>query len=164
VTLWEFALAAWERPDVRTTCVQLQDEHDQCVALLLWRAWAASEGRSVGAGLMRMAIDLARPWERDVVTPPRTVRRALESPFEGLAESARSRLREETGVSELTAERALLDALESMTPAAVGYRGGLARALTVVIEGWNGARADSLALSLAAALRGELPGREALLI
>jgi uncharacterized protein (TIGR02444 family) len=123
VTLWEFALAAWERPDVRATCVQLQDEHHQCVSLLLWRAWAASEGRSVGAGLMRTAIELARPWERDVVAPLRAARRALDNPFEGLAEPTRGRLRDETSAAELAAEKALLEALGTMTPAAVGYRG-----------------------------------------
>lgn len=72
---------------------------------------------------MRTAIELARPWERDVVAPLRAARRALDNPFEGLAEPTRGRLRDETSAAELAAEKALLEALGTMTPAAVGYRG-----------------------------------------
>jgi len=147
VTLWDFALAAWDRPSVSEICLRLQDRYGQCVPLLLWRAWVAADGRDVGGELMRNAIALAGTHEREVIAPLRAVRRALPSIG---AEAAKQ--------AELAAEEALLDALDSLTPApSVGRSGSgdddVGRALADLTQAWNGCKASSTARALAARLR-----------
>jgi len=153
VTLWDYARVAWDKPGVSEACLALQDRHGQCVALLLWRAWAAAEGRSVSVATGRRAIAVARVWEVDIVAPLRTARRALAGGFEG--DEPPERLRQAVRAVELDAERMLLDRLEALTPPPTGVRSsGLGQPLSTLVEAWNGARAESLSLSLAAALRG----------
>jgi uncharacterized protein (TIGR02444 family) len=142
--LWDFALAAWNRPGVGETCLDLQDQEGQCVALLLWRAWALAEARPVSADVGREAITAARIWEGEVIGPLRAKRRALDGADEASREAARA--------AELVGERALLEALEAMTPSPSDARGDLAPALAAVMKSWNGSRARIAAGSLAAAL------------
>jgi uncharacterized protein (TIGR02444 family) len=153
--LWDFAGAAWERPGVSEACLALQDRHGQCVGLLLWRAWAAAEGRSIGVATSRRAIAVARVWEVEIVAPLRAARRGLAGDLEGAEPAAAERLRKAVRTLELDAERTLLDTLEALTPPSTGVRSsGLGQPLSTLLEAWNGSRAESLALSLAAALRG----------
>ena len=145
MTLWDYALVAWARPGVSEVCLQLQNQHGQCVALLLWRAWATTEGRQVSGSTARRAINLARLRESKINAPLRAARRALAGAPEGV-EAARA--------AELDAERALLEALEALTPPAAGVRfGGLAPGLATLMAAWNGSRIDALAGALASALR-----------
>jgi uncharacterized protein (TIGR02444 family) len=141
LTLWDYALAAWDRPGVSRACLDLQDQEGQCVPLLLWRAWALAEGRAVNARLGDDSIALARRWDGEVIAPLRAARRAS-----GRADEA-------VRAAELAAERALIEALEAITPAPSGAGGDLAEALAAILEDWNGPRARTFALSLAAALR-----------
>jgi uncharacterized protein (TIGR02444 family) len=154
MTLWDYAVACWEKPGVSKICLRLQDRHGQCVALLLWRCWAASEGRRPGVVAMRNAIALARTWEGEVIAPLRAARRALAGALDGADPKVVGRVREAAGAVELDAERALIEALEALTPPPSGARiGGVARHLSVLMDTWNGSRAETVALSLAAALR-----------
>jgi len=155
VTLWDYARVAWNKPGVSEACLALQDRHGQCVALLLWRTWAAVEGRSVGVSTARRAVAVARVWEVDIIAPLRVARRALDGDLDGAEPAVAQRLRQAARAIELDAERTLLEALEALTPPSTGIRaGGLAQPLSTLLEAWNGSRAESLALSLAAALRG----------
>jgi uncharacterized protein (TIGR02444 family) len=151
LTAWAFATTAWDRPGVAEACLELQDVHRQCVSLLLWRAWAAGEGRAVDEAALERAIDLARRWEQEVVGPMRAARRALASPPLGLAVSADLRARLAT--IELDAERALLDALEALTPASAGPRADIAGALVELATRWRGDTPSSAVKTLAARLR-----------
>jgi uncharacterized protein (TIGR02444 family) len=146
VTLWDFALAAWDRPGVSEICLRLQDRHGQCVPLLLWRAWAAEEGRAPGGDLIRNAIALARTHEREVIAPLREARRTSHSDGAKAAKQA-----------ELAAEAALLNALDDLTPAASARTSDsgddAGRALTDLCRVWNGRQASRAARALAARLR-----------
>lgn len=146
MTLWDFALTAWDRPGVSEICLRLQDRHGQCVPLLLWRAWAAAERREPGDDLMRNAVALARTHEREIIAPLREARRAPGS--EG-AEAARQ--------AELAAEEALLNALDALTPAPSGRNSALGddvgRALADLCQAWNGRQASRAARALGARLR-----------
>jgi len=151
LTLWAYALAAWERPGVSKACLRLQDRHGQCVVLLLWGAWAAIEGRNVDIPTTRSAVALARTWESDVIAPLRAARRALGTAAEVTDDEARDLAR----AAELDAEHTLMNALEALTPppSSVERVGGLGRQLAALMGIWNGSRAETLAFSLAAALR-----------
>lgn len=148
--LWDFALAAWDRPGVSDICLRLQDRHGQCVPLLLWRAWVAAEGREAGDDLLRNVVTLARTHEQEMIAPLRATRRARDSDAAGY-------LREAAKQAELAAERALLNALEALTPAAPAPPSDsgddVGQALADLIRAWNGCKARSTGRALAARLR-----------
>ena len=50
--LWSWALEAHARPGVGEAALAAQDDHGQCVSLLLWRAWTVAEGRPVEDSLL----------------------------------------------------------------------------------------------------------------
>ena len=150
--LWDYALAAWERPGVREACLDLQDHDGQCVPLLLWRAWAAAEGRRIDQGRLDAALLLARTWEPEIIAPLRTARRALDKTSTELIGGATQRLRQAVRTSELEAERALLETLETSSPSSSGAEGDLAQQLADLIQAWNGHKAPAAARDLAAAL------------
>jgi len=116
VTAWDFAVALYARPGVEAVCLRLQDVDGQCVPLLLWRLWSVREDRNVEAEVVRRAVEFARTWERSAIAPLRQVRRRLKAPFPPVAAVARAALRGEVAAAELAAERALLDALDALTP------------------------------------------------
>jgi uncharacterized protein (TIGR02444 family) len=140
--LWDYARAAWGRPGVEAACLALQDTHGQCIPLLLWRAWAASEGRP--AGDLAGVIDLARTWEDEVIASLRGARRRL---------AGESAVRERVRAAELAAERRLLELLETETPAPNAARDDLGHALTTLARAWNGAAMEDEIAALARLLR-----------
>ncbi|HEY1447791.1 MAG TPA: TIGR02444 family protein [Caulobacteraceae bacterium] len=150
--LWDYALAAWRRPGVSETALELQDRHGQCVPLLLWRAWATADGRRIDGGCLEAAVSIARAWEPEIIAPLRRARRALGKTPEGPDDGAIQRLRQAVRASELDAEKALLEALEGLTPPPSGAEGDLAQLLAGLMETWNGHQAAAVARDLAASL------------
>ncbi len=149
MSLWDFAVALYGRPGVESTCLTLQDEHGQCVSLLLWRLWALD--RPVDAATLASAVGLARDWDERVVAPLRTVRRGLATPAPRVDDGARLPLREAVKSSEIAAERLLLQSLETLTPK-VGTPGTPALdALFELVEVWSGHAPITLLRDLAAA-------------
>jgi uncharacterized protein (TIGR02444 family) len=150
LSLWERASRAYESAEVERLCLELQDDHGQCVSYLLWAAWAGEQGRAIDGDLARQAAELARDWEVSVLKPLRAVRRRLKSAVAGISDAAREASRERLKTEEIAAERLLLDALEAMTPAAGrqtgDLAGDLAGSLRVAKAAWA-APAPDLALA-----------------
>lgn len=111
--LWDWATAAYARPGVEALCLELQDRGRQSVPFLLWAAWAGAEGGHPGSRGLGDAAALARGWENDVIAPLRAVRRHLRG-------QGRDALRAEVAAAELSAERALMQALEAVPLAPAG--------------------------------------------
>jgi uncharacterized protein (TIGR02444 family) len=151
VSLWERANRAYESAEVERLCLELQDDHGQCVSYLLWAIWAGEQGRPVDATLAGRAADLARDWEAGVLQPLRAVRRRLKSAVAGISDSAREASRERLKDEEIAAERLLLDALEAMTPAAGRQSGDLAEALGAARAAWSAPAPDPALAELAEA-------------
>ncbi len=117
---WDWAVATYARPGVAEASLRLQDEHGQCVPLLLWAAWAGEPGLAMEAAL------LARAW-LPVIEPLRGVRRRLKVEVSAGDETDRLALRNDVKGVELRAEKALMarlailipgpDALENRRPA-----------------------------------------------
>ena len=131
MTLWDWVLIPWGRPRIRAGCLRLQDEHGQCVSLILWRAWAHAKRRPIDAATINRAIALARSWDEGVLRPLRTARRSVPQPagdLPGLIEAV-----------ELEAERTLLDGLEVLTPqpARSPPVESLDEALMAVVTAWG---------------------------
>ena len=149
LSLWDFAVALYARPGVEAACLTLQDDHGQCVDLLLWRLWAL--GRRIGAGDLARAATLARDWEGAVTAPLRAARRALAAPAAGIADSARLVLRGQVKAAELAAERLLLEALEAATPRDPAPPVDVTAALAALAAAWGASAPDAVFADLAAA-------------
>lgn len=113
--LWDWALAAYARPGVAAACLSLQDDHGQNVPLLLAAAWAAEDGRTLDSF---RAAALAADWDDRAIAALRAARRGLKAPMSGIDDAGRERLRTAVKTAELSAERLLLEGLESLAGAA----------------------------------------------
>jgi uncharacterized protein (TIGR02444 family) len=116
MSLWDFSVAVHARPNVDAICLELQDDHGQCVSLLLWRLWTVVEGRAVGSETLETAATCARLWDGAAVSPLRAVRRRLKAPHTPIPDEARLALRTRIAEVEFAAEKLLLETLEALTP------------------------------------------------
>jgi uncharacterized protein (TIGR02444 family) len=112
---WDFAARAWERPGVAALALTLQNDHGQSVALLLWTLWTVRDRRVAGEIELASGVRLAGDWEYRIIAPLRGVRQRLTAPL-WPADSEALPLRARTLAAELAAERALIEALEALTP------------------------------------------------
>ena len=95
MSLWDWSLAAWKRPGVEDAALSLQDVAGQNIPLLLWAAWAASQGKALGEEALEEACDVARAWEDAAIAPLRDLRRLLKKPVPDLDPAARETVRNE---------------------------------------------------------------------
>lgn len=133
---WTWALEAYARPGAADACLDLQDRFGQCIPYLLWAAWAAREGRTLEAPVLRAGAELSQRWEAAAVGPLRAARRAMKPSVAGIAEAARETLRAEAKALELKAERLLIETLEALTPEAGGAPSPLGPALSSAARAW----------------------------
>ena len=124
MTLWLYAAEVWGRPDVEAVCLELQDVHGQSPPLLLWRLWAMAQGRAADIAVVECAVAAARRWENGVTGPLRAARRSLKGLLPVAPDAVRADLHAKVAAAELDAERALIDALERLTPAPGGDSAG----------------------------------------
>ena len=125
MTLWDWTLAAYDRPGVPEACLSLQDEHGFNTALLLWAVWADPDRETLANGVQTTVL-----WDETVLWPLRNVRRALKGHRPPFADEPREGLREDVKAAELRAERMLLETLEGFAGPATepDARGALTRA------------------------------------
>lgn len=154
MSLWDWAVAAYERPGVADACLDLQDAYGQNTCFLLWAAWSGA----ADSGLLKHAAEIAQVWESEALEPLRRTRRALKSSLPPVADAAREALREQVKGAELMAEKALLDALGRLQPAR--RSDDVIRALRAAAEAWGAPPPETALARLARALSvTELHGR-----
>jgi uncharacterized protein (TIGR02444 family) len=95
----------------------LQDAHGLNIPIILWCLWTGAFFAEPDAATMKRAIAIGAAWERKVVAPLRSVRRALKDGVEGKTPVA---LREQVKSAELAAEAEALSQLEMLTRRQVG--------------------------------------------
>lgn len=117
---WDWALAAYAKDGVPEACLILQDHFEQNVPLLLWGAWNAATGRRPDEETVEAACDMARAYDRVVVSALREVRRTLKNPVPDIETEHREALRRQVKALELDAERRLMLELETLSPAPDG--------------------------------------------
>lgn len=112
-SLWDFSVALYARPGVAELCLQLQDELGADVCLLLAALWL--EQRAVAATAERVAQleQLATPWQAEVTTPLRQLRRAWKTAAAG--DAGLAELRRQLAALELQAERLLLERVGALS-------------------------------------------------
>ncbi|CAI8794272.1 TIGR02444 family protein [Pseudomonas soli] len=109
--LWNHALALYARPGVEAACLALQELGGD-VCLLLCGTWLQARGIAPDEQRIATLQALARPWQRDVVAPLRSLRRQWRE--HALADPQLSVMREQVKALELQAERTLLERLEAL--------------------------------------------------
>jgi uncharacterized protein (TIGR02444 family) len=113
-SFWRFSLRLY--PAVAETCLALQDRFGVDVNVLLFLLWAAEGGRKVDAEDARRVIAAVETWNRTVVVPLRTVRRALREPPDLVEPAAAERFRQRVKQIELEAERLQQEGLDRLVP------------------------------------------------
>ena len=116
MSYWDWAIEVHGREGVDAALNALQDDHGQCVAYLLWAAWAAAGGRVLPPEILAQGAALARHWEGAATRPLRASRRNLKTPAPPITEEARNALREQVRKAEFAAERLLMETLEALAP------------------------------------------------
>ena len=149
---WDWAIRVHGRDGVDQALTALQDAHGQCVAFLLWAAWAASEGRPLAPVLLAQGAALAAHWEESATGPLRTVRRVLKAPAPPIDDEARTALREQVRTAEFAAERLLMETLEALTPAPAGAPLALGAGMVAAARAWRRRAPDEALEALAARL------------
>jgi uncharacterized protein (TIGR02444 family) len=134
-SLWPYALEVYGRPGVEALLLQLQDDHGQCVPLLLWSLWMAGGGRPLDAARAAACAELARAWQDAAVAPLRRLRRGLKAGAR--TEQLQGRIRHGVRALELEAERMLLQMLAESRPAPGGAPVGALEALTQSVRAWG---------------------------
>ncbi len=137
MSYWDWAVKVHGRDGVDAALTDLQDSHGQCVAYLLWAAWAAAEGRPLDRVILAQGAALAAHWEAAATGPLRQARRELKSPAPPIDDEARLALREQVRNAEFAAERLLMETLERLAPASAGTKTSSADALIAASEAWS---------------------------
>ena len=108
--LWDHALSLYARPGVEAACLDLQRQGGD-VCLLLCATWL--QGRSIEVQQQRVEAlqGCAGPWQRDVVSPLRSLREQWRESAKG--DPPLAELREQLKRLELSAEKALLERLQA---------------------------------------------------
>ncbi|MEH6563776.1 MAG: TIGR02444 family protein [Halopseudomonas sp.] len=76
--LSEWAQRCYGQPGVAPALLALQDEGGQDVLLLLVITWLWAQGKHVPSQHLPRLLDQQRPWQQQVVSPLRDVRRRLK--------------------------------------------------------------------------------------
>jgi len=134
---WDWAVQVHGRPGVDAALTGLQDAHGQCVAYLLWAAWAAAEGRPLDPATLAAGADLAAQWEAAATGPLRQARRALKPALPPVDDAAREALRDQVRKAEFAAERLLMETLEAMAATPGGASPDVVAALLAASGAWR---------------------------
>jgi uncharacterized protein (TIGR02444 family) len=149
MSYWDWAVEVHGRPGVDAALVDLQDQHGQCVAYLLWAGWAAAEGRPLPPEVLAQGAALARHWEGAATRPLRAARRNLKTPVPLITDEARETLREQVRKAEFAAERLLMETLEGLAARAEGGAIGMVEALVEASRAWSKTVPEAELLELA---------------
>ncbi|MCC7274335.1 MAG: TIGR02444 family protein [Alphaproteobacteria bacterium] len=115
--IWSFALGVYGAPGVPEMGIALQDEAGADVDILLWCAWAGTQGVALGAEAIAAAVAATRPWRDGVVRPLRGVRRTMKDMAVAAPPADVAALRAGVKAAELEAERLELAMLARLLPA-----------------------------------------------
>lgn len=116
---WRFSLHFYRQPRVADACIALQEEAGVDVNLLLFLLWHAMRERELSkAEVAELESDVGA-WREMTVVPLRTMRRALKSPPDLVAEETAELFRRRIKAAELEAERLQQEAMYELACAAL---------------------------------------------
>lgn len=121
--MWQYALAAYQRPQVAELCLTLQDRFAADVNLLLTAGWLATRHVVWRPAEVAGLIDSCALWRQHCLLPLRSVRRYLREHMDG--DEALAELYQQGKALELEAERYQLSLIEGViNTSLLGWRSG----------------------------------------
>jgi uncharacterized protein (TIGR02444 family) len=108
--LWNFAQRLYARPGVEQACLHLQNSGAD-VCLLLCACWLQQTAQAFSPQRLQQLQSLAQPWQQQVITPLRELRKNWRAAAQQQPELAA--LREQVKILELQAEQQLLMQLQT---------------------------------------------------
>ena len=117
---WTFSVAVYGSRGVADECLALQDRVDIDVNMLLFSAWAGTQGIMLCAADFDVLAEATSDWQASIVKPMRTVRRNLRPLAEKNANIAA--LRADVQRDELLAEKIEQGLLYAMADRLSGVR------------------------------------------
>ena len=85
MTLLDWGLTVYARPEVEQALLDLQDSAEQNVCLLLWAGWAAETARPLDDEAFEEAADVARAWEASAAPGLNACGSTWSPPWPGIA-------------------------------------------------------------------------------
>lgn len=149
-----WAERVYDHETVRDALLELQDKAGLNVNILLWGCWTAKAHGPVSDLAMRHAISAVDDWDRMVVRPLRTARRALKNFAAQQSYDAAGDLRARAKSLELDAEFAAIAVLEALSAKMLEPSSGhdprahARRNLTAYVALTGAARAEGFSTSL----------------
>jgi uncharacterized protein (TIGR02444 family) len=111
LSIWDFALAWYQKPGVEGDCLAAQDIYGLDVTALIFALYRSRRQQGFDAAV---ATELSRALASGVVEPLRAARMSLKAVQCGVDSAASETLRHKVKEAELDAERLTLMALDSM--------------------------------------------------
>lgn len=102
--LWDFSLDVYAQPEVKSSCLELQDAHGADVNILLWCFWLELEQKKLNIERLQNAHDLVSTWVESAIKPLRQMRRELKKHY-GTTDPRIENLRQTIKQAELLAEQ-----------------------------------------------------------
>ncbi|WP_282606663.1 TIGR02444 family protein [Pelagibius sp. Alg239-R121] len=154
---WDFSLAVYERAGTAPACLALQDSKNLDVNLLLFCCWAGSLGHALKPAEIASLTKAVKPWQADVVSPLRALRRQLHSggDYEGSSAALLGKIKDAELEAEAVQQQMLFEVLPLETgeaSAKIAAENLKTYAKLVKVECDSAVTAD-----LAAVLRGAFP-------
>ena len=114
-SLWNFAVAIYQKNGVSAACLFLQESCDVDVPLLLCAGFLAINGKCFDSEILSSLQKETSPWQRDVVQSLRVVRQKLKSGSYPVQIDKGEALRLSVKAAELSAEKIQLNMMEDIT-------------------------------------------------
>jgi uncharacterized protein (TIGR02444 family) len=113
ISLWTFACKLYNKPTVKNTCLQLQENYGVDVPLLLASCWVVECGGVLSCKQVSILQDIATQWQTQSIQPLRALRQQMKLTIPTAYSAAWMLVREQVKTTELLAEQQLLQILES---------------------------------------------------
>jgi len=120
--LWDWALAAYQNPHVKDTCLELQDQFALDVNGLLWLCWLAGRGKEPTNRSLGEFRAISRNLQTGLIGKIRTIRKDLAGDAALMARPAALDLKRQLLELELVLEKSELEMLEALANKPVSGR------------------------------------------
>jgi uncharacterized protein (TIGR02444 family) len=117
LSLWDFSITFYAKPEIQSACLTLQDQHGASVPLLLCCCWASSRYGVLPVFISKQLQQYTETFSQVAIEPLRAVRTAMKSSYDSQWPTSVDDwqdLRESIKKIELASEYLLLNGLEKL--------------------------------------------------
>ena len=110
--LWIFSTQTYALPDVESTCLQLQDQHDADINIIMYCLWIAEKKHTLDQADIQVLIKTTEPWQKSILKPLRDARKMMKQHIFAMPSDMLEQTVKNLGEMELNAEHMSQLALE----------------------------------------------------